>query len=94
LRSKKVYHFANLTRVEKGDLDVYNGELECPWKFKIILFFQTKELTTLELFSRTKKERSIWIQSFCRVLDAQNGVSPVESGKYSEEYNALLVRGK
>jgi hypothetical protein len=25
-KTKKVYHFTNLTRVDKGDLDVYNGE--------------------------------------------------------------------
>jgi hypothetical protein len=25
-------------------------------------------------------------------MDAKNGIAPVESGKYSEEYNALLVK--
>lgn len=38
------------------------------------------------------EERSLWIQSFCRVIDAQNGITPEISGVNSAAYRLLIQK--
>lgn len=44
----------------------------------------------IDFFSRTVEERSLWIQTFCRVLDTLAGVKPEISGASSTAYKNLL----
>ena len=64
---RQTFLFSKLHSVEKADLDLFKGEFDCPWKFKFTLMFN--DGPPLLLFARTRKERSIWMQTFCRVLD-------------------------
>jgi len=65
---RKSIFFSQLNSVEKADLDLFKGESNSPWKFKFLLLLNTSE--PLLLYARNRKERSIWMQTFCRVLDA------------------------
>jgi hypothetical protein len=47
-----------------------------------------------QLYSRSVNERSYWLQSFCRVLDFNKGISPEESGKHSPAYQVLIDNNK
>jgi len=71
---------------------MYNGDYNCPWKFKFILLVRSAE--PLQLFARNRKERSIWMQTFCRVLDCLKGISPAVSGVKSEAYSKIMEREK
>ena len=72
------------------DLDVHKDEHQSPWKYKFVLIFY--EGTQWHLFTRDRKERSIWMQTFCRVLDFNRGVTAEESGKHSLAYSEQIAK--
>ncbi len=48
----------------------------------------------VELYSRTVNERSFWLQSFCRVIDYNQGISAEESALHSKAYQQLMDKTK
>jgi hypothetical protein len=81
------FSFMDLVSVKRTDLDQETHDTDCKWKFKMTVYLKKKHI---DLFSRTVEERSLWIQTFCRVLDALAGVKPEISGVASTAYKKLM----
>ena len=71
---------------------MHSDDLNVPWKYKFVLELSSGSL--IECYSRNMEERSLWIQSFCRVIDFNRGISPEQSGQKSEEYAKLVARNQ
>lgn len=67
----KVFHFVELIEVTKEDISQHTRDLKAPWPFKFTISFTNHD--SIECYSRTVDERSLWIQSFCRVIDYNKG---------------------
>jgi len=81
------YSFTDLVSVKRTDIIEETYDTDCKWKYKFTVYLKKKHI---DFFSRTVEERSLWIQTFCRVLDALAGVKPEISGVSSTAYKNLL----
>jgi len=73
--------------VKRTEIDEETHDNDCKWSYKFTVYFKKKHM---DFFSRTVEERSLWIQTFCRVLDTLAGVKPEISGLSSTAYKNLL----
>ena len=65
--------FSEIVSTEKADPDICTGEVEIDklkGRGKFIIFTQDRTYT---FFTRDYKERDMWIQSFCRIIDINSG---------------------
>lgn len=63
-------------------------EAKYHYKFRIVLKNSYKDL-----YARSEKERKVWIRTFCRVLDVNNGMTGPFTG-FSPAYNKVKERYK
>ena len=66
----KTIEFKELQEIEKVELDCWSREHELVNKFKFIIKTTRRDY---ELFARTHKERDLWMEHFCRVIDLNQG---------------------
>ena len=85
----KLYQFADLIEVNRLDIDAKTGDLDCVWRYKFGIRLKEKEIVFM---ARNVEERSLWIQSFCRVIDSKNGITPEISGVNSTAYKLLIQK--
>ena len=84
----KHIEFSEIVSTEKADPDIWTGEVEMPklkGRGKFIVFTQERTFT---FFTADYKERDIWIQSFCRIIDINTG-KDAGYGKPSITYRSL-----
>ena len=71
-----------IERVEKTNLDIWASDTQATFQNKFLVFTSER---TYELFSKTKTERELWIEHFCKVLDLNAG-HDVDFNKPSQSY--------
>ena len=81
----KFIDFIEIERVEKTNLDIWMHDVSSQFPNKFNVFTEQR---TYELFSKTRTERELWIEHFCKVID-QNAGKPVDFNKPSETYQKL-----
>ena len=81
----KFIDFQQVERVEKTNLDIWMHDVSSQFPNKFNVFTDER---TYELFSKTRTERELWIEHFCKVID-QNAGRPVDFNKPSETYSKL-----
>jgi hypothetical protein len=81
--------------VRKGEIGFQ--DFDCSWKFKFTVVVlkngsagYAATQIDLDFYSRTKKERCYWVQTFCRILDLKEGIDLVQSGIKSQAYHKFL----
>ena len=66
--------FEDIYSVEKSNVDIWKGEADIKIlqaKQKLILHTKDK---VFEFFAESEKEREVWVEYFCRVLDHNEGL--------------------
>ena len=67
----KVIEFGDINSVEQQSVAFYSHEQEVANKYKFLIVTVEREY---ELFARTIKERRLWLEHFCRIIDVNNGL--------------------
>ena len=70
----KFIDFEDLYSIEKSNVDIWKGEADVKLlqsKQKFILHTRGK---VFEFFAESEKEREVWVEYFCRVLDHNEGL--------------------
>lgn len=84
LKNGKVIPFKDLAEVNFEEIDIHDKETDkIKWRQKFS--FVANELR-FECYARTEVECKIWVQTFCRIIDFNNGISPEVSGVKSQHY--------
>lgn len=78
LTTDKNYKFETISDIKFENLSVFNKrEIQCPFKFKFSFAAGERHF---ECYARTEIEQRIWVQTLCRIIDCNNGISPEISG--------------
>ena len=86
----RTIEFLEVDSVSRAELDCWSKEHELVNKFKFIV--KTK-VRSYELFARTDKERSIWMENFCRIIDYNHGFG-CDFQKPSQTFKELVPQGR
>ena len=78
-----------MSEVNFAELDCYDEEISLKFTNKFTFVLEDR---IYECYANTKVECKIWVQSFCRVLDLNEGISPEVSGSKSIHYELLRER--
>ena len=72
-------------QVEKTNIDIWDHDTQAYFKNKFLVHGDSR---VWELFAKTKTERELWVEHFCKVIDVNAG-KDVDFNKPSETYVKL-----
>jgi len=89
--NSKTYLFSSLTEVSFETLSVYDIESLVKFRYKFSFVVGGR---LFECYARTNVECKIWVYTFCRIIDFNNGISPEISGVKSTHFEILKEKLK
>ena len=81
----KFIDFKVIERVEKTNLDIWSHDTKVKFTNKFLVFTADR---MYELFTKTRTERELWLEHFCKVIDLNAGME-VDFNKPSERYQKI-----
>ena len=93
LSVRKCKNFSEFTFVEKTLIDIWAGESDIHKLHGRAKFLVHTKQRLFEFYALNEKEREIWVQYFCRVMDANAGI-PYDLATESVAYKQLTASGQ